>query len=297
MSDRDRPRHAAIDPNRVQAAFVEQELGGDGQLVDVATLLTTGRECIFDCVFCDLWRHTLPGPTPHGAIVRQLDAVLPTLPPAKWIKLYNASNWFDATAVPPADWPAIADRLRPFERVIVENHPKLCTEAVPRFRDLLDGQLEVAIGLESIDPRVLPRLNKSMTADDAARALERLRGWGIDVRAFVLVPPPFVEAPVPSTIDTVRWAFERGVEVVSLLPLRPDQMNASTATLTAEERSTIRRPSIEEVAAVLANCRISLPRRLFVDAWDASDWCDAAAVAKLANWNLTQRPPRDFAVQ
>ena len=273
---------AAIDPNRVQSAFIEDELAADGSMQPVLTLLTTGRECVFDCVFCDLWRHTLPHATPVGAIPRQLEAALAeltTLPPT--IKLYNASNWFDARAVPPVDWPAIADLLQPFDRVVVENHPKLCTDAVPRFRDRLGGRLEVAIGVESIDPRVLPRLNKSVTADQIAAAFDRLHGWDIDTRAFVLIPPPLLpdSEVVESVAETVRWTVGRGVGVVSLLPLRPTQMPDA------------RRPRIEEVAAVLARCPVALPQRLLVDTWDADQWTDAAGRGSLQHWNRHQLPP------
>ena len=273
---------AAINPDRVQASFVEDELAADGSMQPVLTLLTTGRECVFDCVFCDLWVHTLPHATPAGAIPRQLEAAfadVSTLPPT--IKLYNASNWFDARAVPTADWPAIADLLQPFERVVVENHPKLCTDAVPRFRDLLRGRLEVAIGVESIDPRVLPRLNKSVTVAQIDAAISRLHGWDIDTRAFVLIPPPLLPNAevIASVAATVRWTLDRGVGVVSLLPLRPTQMPDG------------RRPRIEEVAAVLARCPVGLPQRLLVDTWNAAEWTDAAGLAALQHWNRHQLPP------
>ena len=43
-----------------------------------------------------------------------------------------------------------------FERVIVESHPAFLAgvyaRAMPRFRELISGQLEVAIGLETAHP-------------------------------------------------------------------------------------------------------------------------------------------------
>ena len=36
---------------------------------------------------------------------------------------------------------------------------------------MLRGQLEVALGLETVHPEVLARLNKQMTLDDFARAV------------------------------------------------------------------------------------------------------------------------------
>ena len=46
-----------------------------------------------------------------------------TLPPARWVKLYNAGSAFDPRAIPPADDADIARAVAGFERVIVESHP------------------------------------------------------------------------------------------------------------------------------------------------------------------------------
>ena len=276
--DRDAARRKRLNPNRVQAAFVEEELDAAGKLAVVATLLTTGRECAFRCVFCDLWKSTLPHATPPGAIVQQLDAALPALASASVIKLYNASNWFDPRAVPPSDWPAIAKRLQPFERVVVENHPKLCHDAAVQFRDVLKRPLEVAIGLECLDPHVLPKLRKSMTLDDVTAAMKQLRRWGVTIRAFVLTPPPLPPKHDDAVLRTVRFAFENGAEVVSLLPLRGTMLAGSP------------RPSFSAIRDVLLATAPELPRRLFVDLWDADDWCSEADQARLTAWNRTQLP-------
>ena len=137
------------------------------------TVFLTGSECPFTCVFCDLWRQTLDGPTPAGAIPSQLDRVLAELTALEegaTIKLYNASNFFDRRAVPRSDWPAIAERLTGFERVVVECHPRLVDDSCLEFAALLAGRLEVAMGLETARVEVLARLNKKMTLEDFDRA-------------------------------------------------------------------------------------------------------------------------------
>ena len=279
------------DPTRVQAAFVDVELHGDGTLRDVATLLTTGRECVFRCTFCDLWQQTLTRSTPPGAIPRQLAAALPALSSAETVKLYNASNWFDSQAVPQSDWPAIAEHVRSFSRVVVENHPKLCTELVPRFRDLLgEAKLEVAIGLESLDPDVLPRLNKLMTEQDAASAIERLLRWNIDVRAFVLLPPPLRPRFDDAVVRTVRWAFDQGVSVVSLVPLREHQRPGSSHLLQPDGlQPTSLQPTFALFDEVRRAIPVALPQRLLIDEWDAADWCSPSEQLELTRWNRTQR--------
>lgn len=62
-----------------------------------------------------------------------------------------------------------SDWLAGFETVIIEIHPKLCGDLCLRFRDRLDGRLAIALGLETVNPDVLPRLSKSMTLAYCAR--------------------------------------------------------------------------------------------------------------------------------
>ena len=121
----------------------------------VATIFLTNRECPFRCLMCDLWRNTLSETVPLGAIPAQIDHALLKLPPARQLKLYNSGSFFDPQAIPPADYGAIAQRANRFERLIVENHPALTGDACLRFRDLLSGKLEIAMGLETAHPEVL----------------------------------------------------------------------------------------------------------------------------------------------
>ena len=224
------------DPWRPISALTEEERVPGAAPAAVApafTLLLAGAECPFTCVFCDLWRHTLDGPTPEGALAAQVRRGLAGLERTERealaggvLKLYNASNFFDPRAVPPADLPEIADLAGPFSRVVVECHPRLVlgagAELWRRFADLLDGRLEVAMGLETVHPEAFEGLGKGMKLEDFARAAAALRAEGVDVRAFVLVGAPRVpaEEAVEWAVRSTAHALEAGACHVALIPLR-----------------------------------------------------------------------------
>ena len=136
--DRRGPR-PANDPWRYQGLTVEDERTSDGQIVPVATVFLTGRECPWRCVTCDLWQYTTPTDTPSGAIEVQLTTARQELArraePVARMKLYNAANFFDPRAVPDGDYPGIAAALAGLDRVIVESHPALIGARVDRFLD------------------------------------------------------------------------------------------------------------------------------------------------------------------
>ena len=155
-----RPGRAVVDVRRPHAYVIEHERSADGEIVDIATLFLTGRECPWRCLMCDLWKNTTEERTPVGAIPAQIDFALAELGGSRreeahelagevigssghagsrrQIKLYNSGSFFDRAAVPFEDYEAIARRVAGFERVIVESHPALIGEATLRFRDLLN---------------------------------------------------------------------------------------------------------------------------------------------------------------
>lgn len=285
-----------VDPWRPQASFVEPERSADGEVVPVATVLITNRECPFRCLMCDLWTGTTDEPVPAGAVPAQLDFGLARLGPARAIKLYNAGNFFDPQAIPPDDLGPIARRVRGFETVIVENHPRLTDERCVRFAARLDGRLEVALGLETVHPDVLPALNKRMTLDDFARAVDRLLAAGIAVRAFVLIRPPFLSDPegVEWALRSTDHAFSLGVGCVALVPTRSD--SGLMRRLQAEGRAGP--PSLGAIEQALA-LGIGLGRgRVFLDLWDFERFAPCPACRdtrrdRLHRMNLEQRmlPP------
>ncbi len=285
-----------VDPFRPVGVFVEEEYSRLGKVERTGTVLLANRECPFRCLYCDLWKQTTIYRVPGGAIPRQIDLALAEFaavgPLPRQIKLYNAGNFFDAQAIPPEDYVEIIKRVAGFETVIVENHPKLCGPVVGDFARALGTQLEVALGLETIHPEVLPRLNKRMTLADFDGACERLKEAGIVVRAFVIVRPPFLdeEEGVEWAIRSVEHAFARGVDAVSLIPAR-----AGNGLMEELEREGLfGSPRLGSVEAAFEACLGLGAGRVFVDLWNAGRWTGVEEragerVARLGRMNLSQR--------
>ena len=281
---------AAVDPYRPYAFLVEPERTRDGHVEDVATLFLTNRECPFWCVFCDLWQHTLDESTPVGAIPAQIDWALAQLPAARHIKLYNSGNFFDPLAVPPADYAAIAERVQNFATVIVENHPRLCGSRV--WEQRLSGRLEVAMGLETVHPELLPRLNKQMTVADYQRACADLRANDCDVRTFVIQQlPGLSEAEgVEWVLRSLQVAFNAGAGCVSIIPARGG--NGAMEQLARDGWFT--RPSLTALHDAFRQ-GLELGRgRVFLDTWGleqfwSCDHCGPGWKAVLETMNREQR--------
>ena len=281
-----------LDPQKPYLFFVEQELAASGKILHVATIFLTNRECPWRCVMCDLWRNTLTTVVPLGAIPSQIDFALSQLPAARVLKLYNSGSFFDARAIPVEDRPAIADRATNFERLIVENHPALIGDDCLRFRDHLKCRFEIAMGLETVHPEILSKLNKRMTLDQFSTAATFLRSNDIDLRVFVLVQPPFMqpEEAVLWAQRSVDFAFDCGATAVTLIPTRGG--NGAMEALAANGQFST--PRLETLETSFSYS-LGLKRgRVFADLWEADKIlpcpaCRTPRIARLRRMNFSQR--------
>ena len=281
-----------VDPSRPYAFLVEDERSASGLIEKVATLFLTNRECPFHCLYCDLWKNTTDETLAPGLIPTQIEFALSQLPPARHIKLYNSGNFFDPRAIPVEDHPRIAELVQGFQTVIVENHPRLTDGRVIEFRKRLSGEFEVALGLETIHPKVLPRLNKGMTLDDFVRAAGFLREHEIEVRVFILLRPPYLseELGIEWALRSIEHAFAQGARVCCVIPTRDG--NGIMEQLGREGHyAPPRLSSLERVLETALGFRAG---RVFVDLWDARRFatcgdCVEARLARLQRMNLSQR--------
>lgn len=271
----------------------EQEPGLSGGIEEVNTIFLTGKECVFKCLMCDLWKNTLPYSTPAGAIPRQVDYALKRLPKANTIKLYNSSNFFDAKAVPAADYGDIIGCVQQYNRIIVENHPKLCNKTCVEFAAKLNGALEIAMGLETIHPAAVTKLNKQMTPADFKKAAGFLRSNNIDVRAFVLLNPPYItgrEENIEWTFKAVKFAFESGANRCVIIPVRA--RNGIMETL--QKQGHFVPPALAMLEEVFEKSLGLQQGQVLADTWDIAftsgcPYCFEARRQRLEWMNLEQK--------
>ena len=215
-------------------------------------------------------------------------------------------NFFDPRAVPVSDYDDVAAALIGLDRVIVESHPALIGSRVDRFLEALDRhsvssgaaiQLEVAMGLETANPKALEQLHKRMTVDEFAEAAEKLGSRGVALRVFLLIAPPFILSDEQDAwlLRSIDVAFSCGASVVSLVPTR--QGNGAIDALAAD--GFFRLPELEDIERSV-DCALARVNegRVFVDLWDLKHFarcphCFDTRRARLHTINLNQsRLPR-----
>jgi radical SAM enzyme (TIGR01210 family) len=288
----------AVDAYAAHGSLLERERRPDGTALGTIehalTVFLAGAECPFTCSFCYLWRWTIDGATPAGALPKQLEDVLRSLDPGAprptRLKLYNASNFFDRRAVPAADLPRLAELSAPFAGVTVESHASTIGPQTLEFARRLTGRLEVAVGLETIHPRATAHLNKRLELAAFERATHWLADHGMDLRVFVLLGAPYVPAAesVEWTVRAVEHAVRCGASIVSIIPVRGG--NGEMERLEALGEFTP--PTLAQLEDALDRCIGPSGAVVTADLWDvgklrACDHCRHARVERLARLNLT----------
>lgn len=281
-----------VDEFRPYGWLVEKERTISGKIEDTAIIFLSNKECSFHCLMCDLWKNTTNKPVSVGAIPKQMEWALAQMPKVKHIKLYNSGSFFDEKAIPLADYEQIAALLENFETVIVESHPKLITEKILHFRDMLQPELQIAVGLETVQPQVLQKLNKQMTLSDFSRAIQFLTKNKLSSRAFILLRPPFLteEEGVYWAKKSIDFAFETGVECCTVIPVRAG--NGAMDILMKNGDFSI--PNIYSLEEVLEYGIGLKAGRVFADVWDLQlfstcEKCLNQRVNRLTLMNLSQQ--------
>lgn len=282
-----------LDPHVPYAYFWEEECGPSGEMLPTITLLLTNKECPYRCLMCDLWQNTLDKRVPIGMIPAQIRYARERLPTARQIKLYNAGSFFDPHAIPPEDDEAIAAEISSFERVIVECHPALIGARCLNFQKSIAGRLEVAIGLETVHPKVLEVLNKRFTVSDFQCKAVLLAKHHIDLRVFLLLRPPFL-----NETEGLEWAqhslevaFESGASASTIIPTRAG--NGAMEALT--EAGVFTPPSLLSLEAAQEYGLNLHKGRVFADTWDIARFaacaCSSERARRLDWMNRHQRIP------
>lgn len=290
IANRGKKNH--VDLQKPYAWLVEKEHAVSGKIEDTAIIFLTNRECPFRCLMCDLWKNTTDKPVPAGAIPNQIERVLKQMPEVKHLKLYNSGSFFDKRAIPEVDYSRIASLLSGFETVIVESHPRFIDEKCLRFKEMLKSELQVAIGLETVHPEILQKLNKQMTLDDFRKSVSYLTQNGIKSRAFILLRPPFMSETegVYWAKKSIDFAFGVGVECCTVIPVRAG--NGAMDLLM--EKGDFSLPEIHSLETVLEYGIGLNAGRVFADIWDLGLFssckkCIDERTGRLTNMNLSQK--------
>jgi len=115
------------------------------------------------------------------------------------------------------------NKIKEIQHVIFESRAEFIRDHDMQLlrKSLPDKKIEIGLGLESSNAFIREEcLNKGLDINKFLDALKMLRKNNINSLAYILLKPPFLdERPaIEDAIASINWAFDNGVDVVSLEP-------------------------------------------------------------------------------
>jgi archaeosine synthase beta-subunit len=227
-----------------------------GTRVPAFVLILRTRGCYWadlkGCSMCGYAKDTLGRSATPAELSAQLAEALRQYREQPYVKIYTSGSFLDDREVDPGSRQAIlgafAGRAR---RLLFETLPEFVTdELLAPLRERFEGELEVALGLESTQPEVLGRfVNKGAPPSEYLAAADRLRAMGLQRKGYLLLKPPYLtEAEaVADVLESIRRASDR----FDTLSVNPVHIQNGTVVEWQYRRGRYRPPWLWSVAEVL----------------------------------------------
>lgn len=293
-------------PPEAAARYVNQWTEAEAigaERVTAYVLILRTRGCYWadvkGCSMCGYARDTLGRSATPGELERQLTAALHRYRDEPYVKIYTSGSFLDDREVDPSSRERIAQAFRGrARRLLIETLPEFVTdETVPPLRDAFGGELEVAQGLESANPEVLARLvNKGSTPAEYFAAADRLRGFAVHPKGYLLLKPPYLTEG--EAVRDVVESVARAAPHFDALSINPVHIQGGTVVEWLYRRGRYRPPwlwSLREAVTRGARARGTARLVTFPTAGGQPRGphncgrCDAAFLAALENASLDQR--------
>lgn len=211
-------------PDRAVAAWREKELL-DGNTVDAGVIILRTSGCSHfhngGCSMCGYNIESNPGASPNS-IRRQFELAAREVGDVKFLKVYTSGSFLDECEIPLEMAKGVLDYCKERNiRLLFESRPEYVTPARLDEVTKIYDDVEVALGLESSNDRVLKySINKGFEVKDYERAAKLLAEKGLDIRTYVLLKPPYMteSESIADSISTMKFAA-RMSGTISLNPV------------------------------------------------------------------------------
>lgn len=204
------------------------------------------------CLMCGYSSESLPGVCQED-IDAQAAKALAKYSGEAVVKIYTSGSFLDEKEIPdPARvWQAFLDAGS--RKLLVESRPEFIEPSLPVIESFR-GKLEVAMGLETASDRVRERCaRKGFSFADFAEASKMLRSAGSNVRAYLLLKPPFLGEA--DAMADARSSVEKASAHSDVISLNPVNVQRRTFVERMWRRAEYRPPWLWSLKEVLTTAK------------------------------------------
>jgi len=209
-------------------------------MVEKLLFLKSGKCAWGKCIFCGYGKIYGNEPTFEN-LKKEFDKFFDSLlreEKVEWIKIFGSGSFLDENQIPKKareyfinSCIKIAERIK-LRRVTIESRPEFVTkekvlEFMRKFKPR-NIELDIAIGLEVADDKLLKKLRKGFSLKDYENATKIIHECGAKVRTYLLVNIPFLSKKemIKKLEQSVEYAlkFSDSVVLINLLPHKNSEL-------------------------------------------------------------------------
>ncbi len=248
----------------------------DGLPYDLPFVYFINRGCTYDragaCIECNFGRGDR---MPDDQLIARVGELITQFQGWPAIYVTPSGSMFDGAEVTERVRLEIFRLVRTagFEFVATESRPEFLTEEnIRKARDILgEGvEFEIGLGLESVNDWVRKNcINKMLSLDTFAKAVDLCHLYDVKVYAHVLTKPPFLNEfeAIEDAIKTATWAFEHDVDRLGFALMN---IKEGTVTQWLAARGSYKPPTYWSVLQVLLSLRSEWLSRVGLFGFDSS---------------------------
>ena len=228
-----------------------------GQRVPAFVAILRTRGCYWadlkGCSMCGYAKDTLGRSATAEELSRQRDRIRQAYRGQPYVKFYTSGSFLDDREVDPESRAALLGSFSgTARRILFETLPEFATpERLAPLREAFDGEIEVALGLESTQPEVLGRLiNKGAPPSEYLQAADRIRALGFRTKGYLLLKPPYLTEE--ESVADVLTSIDRARDHFDTLSVNPVHIQNGTVVEWLFRRGRYRPPWLWSLTEVLA---------------------------------------------
>jgi len=237
------------------AVWIEKERL-NGKIVKCLTIILRSRGCHWNrCLMCGYKKDTSKDVTLKD-LVEQFKFALRKLNGVEVVKIFTSGSFLDSSEIPKEFRNFVYDTLAgKIKKLIVESRPEFVNEETAEELSSLEFETEVGIGLETADDFIREHcINKGFSFEDFKRAAKILKSYGVRVKAYLLLKPPFL-----SEGEAIRDAI-RSIKAVrglaDVVSINPTNVQSGTYVEKLWLKGLYRPPWLWSAVEVLRNAEI-----------------------------------------
>lgn len=223
----------------------------DGKIVNSMVIILRTKGCkwahISGCSMCGYFKETYDAG--YDEIKKQIDMAYENYENEEIIKFFTSGSFLDGEEIPKELQTYALKKFSKAKKIIIESRP----EFIDGLK-YLEGNIEVAMGLESANDKVLEySINKGFNFKKWFEAAKIVKKYGKKLRVYILIKPPFLNEK-DAIMDAIN-SVKKVKDIADTISFNPTSIHGKTIVEQLWKRGLYRPPWLWSIIEIIKETR------------------------------------------